>query len=498
MSFGKKLKGKFKFHWPVINFDLRQPADRMKFGVGCLSVVIVGAALVIGGYEGYHFTESSEFCGTICHTMDPQFARYELSEHANVECAKCHIGPGASFFVKSKIDGIRQVVAMFTRAYSRPIKTPVHDLRPARETCETCHSPTSFTDNMIKTITHYDNDIDNTPIQATLILKMGGWEQSTGISQGIHWHVTNPVYYLAADEQRQVVMWVGVEQNDGTTKDYFARDLLNMNSMAFLEEAYADDEVRQLDCIDCHNRTAHRIPSPEEAVDEAISNGLISRDLPYIRAKTVEVLGPVYASDFAAYEAIDALEEFYRVEYATVYDKQNNLIAEAIEEIKEIYSETNFVEMQLNWESTPDNEKHTPFPGCFRCHDDKHVSVDEQGQEEAISAQCNLCHSVPIVGRGNEMLIEAPVIVGAVPESHSEYSWTIEHRSVEEAEETACYQCHGQGFCNNGACHNLEHPENMLFTHGDEYWEQGNQVCYNCHQDISCSRCHPGGIINNP
>ena len=107
-------------------------------------------------------------------------------------------------------------------------------------------------------------------------------------------------------------------------------------------------------------------------------------------------------------------------------------------------------------------------------------------------------HSVPIVGRGDEMLIEAPVIVGAVPESHSDYRWTIEHRDVDPAQEASCYLCHGQGFCNNGACHNLDHPEDMLFTHGDEDWEQGDQVCYNCHQDILCSRCHPGGIINNP
>jgi len=487
-----------RFRWPEINLDLSQRVQRLKLSLGCLGIVIIGAGLAIGGVEAYHYTESSEFCGTVCHTMDPQFSRYEFSEHANVECAKCHIGPGASFFVKSKIDGIRQVYAMFANTFSRPIKTPVHDLRPARETCETCHSPTSFTDNIIKTIRHYDDDEANTPLQATLILKMGGWEESTGISQGIHWHVTNPVYYVAADQQRQVIMWVGVEDPDGTTRDDFARDLLNMNSTAFLEDARENGEVRQLDCIDCHNRTAHRIPSPEEAVDLAITNGQISIDLPYIRKLAVELLSPVYPSDSAAYQTIDELATFYQEEYPAVLEDQREAVDEAVAKVKKIYSETNFAEMQLNWQSTPDNEKHTPFPGCFRCHDDKHVAVDQDGQEETISAQCNTCHSVPIVGRGDEMLIEAPVIVGAVPESHSDYRWTIEHRDVDSAQEASCYLCHGQGFCNNGACHNLEHPENMLFTHGDEYWQQGDQVCYNCHQDILCSRCHPGGIINNP
>ena len=498
MSIGNFFRSKFKFRWPTIHLDLSQPDQRLKFSLGCLGTLVLGIGLLVGGYEGYHYTESAEFCGTVCHTMDPQYTRYELSEHSNVECAKCHIGPGASFFVKSKIDGLRQVVAMFTKTYSTPIQTPVHNLRPARETCETCHTPTSYTDNIVKTITHYADDEENTPIQSTLILKMGGWEESTGISQGIHWHITNPVYYVAADEQRQVVMWTGVEQDDGSMKDYFARDLINMNQAAFLEEAYENEEVRRLDCIDCHNRTAHRIPSPEEAIDQALDDGFISREIPYIRMKAVEILSQRYENTAAAKDAISALSGYYQDEYPISYKIFEDSLKNALDVIKNIYSETYFEEMQMSWESTPDNEKHTPFPGCFRCHDDKHVYVDESGQEETISVQCNLCHSVPIVGRGNEMLVEAPVIVGPVPDDHSDYRWTIEHRSVSEDEIEACYLCHGQGFCNNGACHNLEHPENMLFTHGEEYWQQGDQVCYNCHQDVLCSRCHPGGIINNP
>jgi hypothetical protein len=171
----------------------------------------------------------------------------------------------------------------------------------------------------------------------------------------------------------------------------------------------------------------------------------------------------------------------------------------AIEVIKEIYTETNFPDMGLNWETNPNNARHTPTLGCFRCHDGKHVSVDESGQEvELVSVQCNNCHTVPIVGRGDEIIFEAPVIVGALPESHSDFSWTVEHRDTSDEQRVECLNCHGQGFCNNGACHNLSHPPEMLFTHADEYWKQGDQVCYTCHQDILCSKCHPGGIISNP
>ncbi|NOZ26577.1 MAG: cytochrome C [Chloroflexi bacterium] len=479
--------------------DLTRPEHRRNLFLGFVALILVGFAFLFSGYEVYHYTESSEFCGTVCHPMVSQFARYQRSPHANVECAKCHIGPGASFFIKSKIDGLKQVYAVLANTYSRPIKSPVHDLRPARETCEECHTPTLFKDNIIKTILHYDNDEANTPVQSTLILKMGGYQESTGISQGIHWHITNPVYYIASDEQRQVILWVGVEQKDGTMKEYFARDVLLMAQTSFVEEARKKGLVREMDCIDCHNRTAHYIPTPEEMVDEAISTGRIPADLPYIRAKAVEVLKPLYSSLNEAYEAIDGLMDFYRVGYPAVYTNRRKDIESALAELKRIYAQTNFPEIGLNWQTNPNNERHTPFPGCFRCHDGKHVSTDESGKAiDTIAVKCNLCHTVPIVSRGSDLLVEAPVIVGPIPDSHSDFRWTVEHRSISPAQQAECYVCHGQAFCNNKACHNLSHPPDMLFTHADEYRRRGDQVCYTCHQNILCSRCHPGGIVENP
>ena len=497
----EKSKRKFRLRWPVINIDMANPRQRVKVFAIAAGILVLSIAAIIGGFEGYHYTESAEFCGTVCHVMDPQFVRFEVSEHANVECAKCHIGPGASFFVKSKIDGMRQVYAVLTDTYHRPIKSPVHNLRPARETCETCHTPTSFQDNLVKTIRHYENDLENTPVQSTLILKMGGWEETTGISQGIHWHVNSDVYYIAADEQRQVIIWVGVEQPDGSMKEFFARDMLDMAQTSFVEKAREEGRIRKMDCIDCHNRTAHNILPPAAGVDRALELGLISTEIPFIRAKAVEVLSASYSDKEEAFAAVDALAEYYQdawlnKSYSKVGEEE---VQAALEEIKRIYSTTNFPEMGLDWKTNPNNERHNPSPGCFRCHDDKHVNIDPAGNEvETISVKCNLCHTVPIVGRGDEMLIEAPVIVGPVPESHSDYRFTIEHRSVSGAEQEACFQCHGQAFCNNGACHNLSHPEDMLFTHAEETNQRGEQVCYNCHQDVLCSRCHPGGVIKNP
>jgi nitrate/TMAO reductase-like tetraheme cytochrome c subunit len=500
------------WRWPRLTIDLNSPHHRRNLMIASLLVILGGLVFLVVSYKGYEYTESAEFCGLLCHPMIPQFVRYEDSPHVNVECVQCHIGPGASFFVRSKIDGLRQVYAVLANTYHRPILSPVHNLRPARETCETCHTPTAFTDNIVRNVVHYDNDEANTRIQTTLILKMGGWEESTGVSQGIHWHINSEVYYIAADEQRQVILWIGVKQPDGSLQEYYLRDMLSMAQTSFVEEARANGQMRLMDCIDCHNRAAHYIPSPQEAVDDAIEDNLISTNIPFIRARAVEVLSANYNNQAEALAAIDALRDFYvraaseQGEEMTVASNSaidsgefDTQLASSLVEIRNIYSETNFPVIGLNWQSNPNNDRHTPSPGCFRCHDDRHVSVGTDGEVvETISVECNLCHTVPIVGRGSEMLFEAPVIVGATPPSHLSFSWTIEHRSVTDTEVQECYNCHGQAFCNNGACHNLSHPENMLYTHADEYRLRGNQVCYTCHQNILCGRCHPGGIVQNP
>jgi hypothetical protein len=485
--------------WPNISIDLSQPRPRRKFLFLLVVLGLLGAGILYGGLQAFHWAESNEFCGGLCHPMNSVYIRYESSPHAKVDCVHCHIGGGFAYFARSKFDGMKSLWYMITDSYPRPIASPVENLRPARDTCEECHSPNSYTDNVIKTISHYDNDEANTPLQSTIILKMGGWQESTGISEGIHWHISNPVYYIAADEQRQVMMWVGAEQEDGSLKEYFARDLLGMAQTSFVEHARVNGEVREMDCIDCHNRSAHLIPAPDDLVDEAINAGRISTSLPYIRAKGIELLTPRYESVAQAYNAIDGLVAYYEGSYPQLYESQRQELRIAINTLKELYRTASFPDMALNWETNPDNEVHSLFLGCFRCHDGKHALVDTEGEEvEVISVKCNLCHTVPIVGRGSAMLVEAPVIVGAAPESHSDFRYTVEHRTTTDAEREECYQCHGQGFCQNEACHNLSHPPDMLYTHSDEYRRTGDQLCYNCHQAILCSRCHPGGVIAGP
>lgn len=482
-----------------ITLDFSQPRHWRNFLfalAGVNTFIVLG---LVSGYKAYSYLESAEFCGLTCHPMEPQFVAYQRSAHANVDCVECHVGDGMAYYFRSKIDGLRQVYTLLTDTYSRPIKSPVHNLRPARETCEHCHTPASFKDNVVKTVAHYDNDEANTKVLSTFILKMGGWEASTGNSQGIHWHITNPVFYIPADEQRQVILWVGVQREDGSLQEYFARDMLQMAQTSFVEQARQNGEIRQMDCIDCHNRTAHDIPTPEEMIDKAIDDGLVSSTIPFIRRKAAAVLGAEYDTLAAAYQGISEIAAQYQTDLPEINTNQNEQILSAVDHLQQIYSSTNFPEMNLDWETNPNNEGHTPSLGCFRCHDGKHVSVSPSGSEvKSISASCNLCHTVPIIGRGSDLIVESPVIVGAPPASHAEFSWTIDHQYISETEKLDCYQCHGQGFCNNGVCHNLSHPPDMLFTHADEYRQKGNQVCYTCHQNINCAQCHSGGFVVNP
>jgi len=96
-------------------------------------------------YRAYHYMESTQCCGQFCHTvMAPEHTAYENSPHSRVACVECHIGSGADWFVKSKISGARQLIAVATATDPTPIQTPVHGLRPARDTCEECHHPGDY------------------------------------------------------------------------------------------------------------------------------------------------------------------------------------------------------------------------------------------------------------------------------------------------------------------------------------------------------------------
>jgi hypothetical protein len=364
-------------------YDLNQPSTRRRFVVFFGLTAVNCALLVIATYNAVETMESVEFCGTTCHTvMQPEYTAFNNSPHAGSSCVECHIGPGANWFVKSKLSGAWQVISVAFNLYERPIPTPVHQLRPARETCEQCHWPAKFVGDRLRVMTSYDDDEDVTELKTVLLMRVGGVRGGASpTSHGIHWHVDPGVQirYLS-DPDRLTIYDVERRNPDGEVTLFKAET-----------EPEGEAEWRTMDCIDCHNRPTHIYKMPERAIDEAIYAGAIPQDLPYVRREAVAAIQEPYDSHTEARTGIAAsLRAFYQENYPELLDSRAEDIAKAIQGAGDAYAKNVFPQMNVNWGTYPNHLNHTDFDGCFRCHDDLHESEDG----EAISGDCDLCHSV--------------------------------------------------------------------------------------------------------
>jgi NapC/NirT cytochrome c family, N-terminal region len=365
------------------------------------SFLFIGAATLLNilifsfaAYKGVSFMDTTTFCGKTCHTvMAPEFAAYQNSPHSHVDCVECHIGPGAGWFVRAKLSGMRQVFAVTFHTYSRPIPSPVKYLRPARETCEHCHWPQRFSGDKFITRMNYKDDEKNTPMTTALIVKIGG--HSGNAWEGIHGHhldTGSRIQYISTDGKRQVIPVVYYTNDQGKTIEFDSTDI------KVTKEELAKGEHRSMDCIDCHNRPTHAFELPEKAVDLRMSRGLVSPELPYIRKKAVELLKVNYPDrDAAQKQIVEGIESFYRISYPDIYNGKRALVEQSADNVAKIYLRNIFPEMNVNWGVHPNNLGHTDFPGCFRCHDGSHTSADGQ----TISNDCSACHNLLAVQEEN-------------------------------------------------------------------------------------------------
>ena len=351
-------------------------------------VILVGllttANIVIGSqftYGAVNYMDTVTFCGKTCHTvMQPEYTAYQNSPHSRVECVQCHIGPGASWFVQSKLAGVGQVFAVILNNYPRPIPTPVHNLRPARETCEACHWPQKYASDRLRIIPKYAEDEANTATKTVLMIKLGGGNNGIGI-HGTHLGPGVRIRYAHSDVQRQTIPWI--EYNAPGRQTVYAAE----GSPAGPGKL----PVREMDCMDCHNRPAHAYEMPERAMDNAMFAGLISPALPNAKKKGLELLKASYGTREAAAARIpQAFEEFYQQKYPAIYGQHQKEVSEGGKEVLAIWDRNIFPAMNVTWGKYPLNIGHTDFPGCFRCHDDAHTSADGR----KVTQDCNACHSV--------------------------------------------------------------------------------------------------------
>lgn len=421
--------------------------------------IAIGGALflmafaVVTSATAWEFTNSPEFCGETCHTMPPEYTAYQISPHARVDCVDCHLGQ-ESFreAVPAKAREITHVTNALFNTYEPPIY--IKTLRPARDTCEQCHNPDKFSFDTFQTFSRFATDEENSEDRYYMTFKTGGGTRDQGLGRGIHWHVENEVWYYTDDPLKQTIPYIKEIKSDGTVVEYF--DVEAGLPPDFGETV--DAELRRVDCIDCHNRISHEFRSPNDAMDVALNLGQIDKTIPFIKEKGVELLSQEYESAEVAHEAIEGLDAWYRENYPDYYAENTESIEEAIAAMKGIFDVTVFPNMEIGWQTHPNNVGHKEFPGCFRCHDGKHVTPEG----ETIRLECNICHSIPEIVEPGQT---APVVAlerGAEPESHKDSNWLAMHRYVFDETCEACHDVRDPGgtsntsFCSNAACHGTE------------------------------------------
>jgi hypothetical protein len=384
-------------------------------GILVRKVLLVGGMAVVAlvafgsfGYEAYHYTDSTDFCMKVCHeVMEPEGVAYERSPHANVACVKCHIGPGADWFVKAKISGLRQVIGVLTDDFRRPVPAPVHALRPARDTCESCHRPDHFLGSQLIVYEHTEPDESNTPSVTAVVLKVGGHPKPGIPATGVHWHVdpANEVRYRAVDERREKIVEVVRNTPDGEVR-YLSSDA---------DEFGEEGEWRVMDCIDCHNRPTHIFEIPHRVLDEAFVFGRLDPDVPWLRSVTERVLWDVVPSDNTTKDLAAALRAIYTSEYPDALATLESVLDPTAVVLTEILEGNVFPDMNVTWGTYPSHVGHMDLTGdysedkgCFRCHDEDHET--EEG--EWITQDCDACHT--IVAERETDLGDLPDFVSAV------------------------------------------------------------------------------------
>ncbi|HZI19804.1 MAG TPA: NapC/NirT family cytochrome c [Pyrinomonadaceae bacterium] len=372
--------------FPVL--DLNDPRRRRSVAAFLLLTFVFLFMSAFGSYRAFEHTESVSFCGQTCHeVMKPEFTAYLASPHARVKCVECHVGPGADWYVRSKLSGAYQLYSVTFNKFSRPIQTPVHNMRPARDTCEQCHWPGKFHGAQLKVFNRFAYDEANTRNQTRLLINTGGGSPDAGEAAGIHWHmnIANEITYVSSDEQRQVIPWVQMRGRDGSVTEFFAE------GETVAPERLAGTAKRRMDCVDCHNRPSHIYVPPDRAVNDALAAGRLDASLPFLKRQAVEALTGDYATTEQGLAAIASrLDAFYRSNYPEVHAAKGGEIRRATAELQRIFQTYIFPEMKTDWRTHPDNAGHYYSQGCFRCHDGKHKSPAGQ----VIRSDCNICHTL--------------------------------------------------------------------------------------------------------
>jgi hypothetical protein len=181
--------------------------------------------------------------------------------------------------------------------------------------------------------------------------------------------------------------------------------------------------------------------TPDEALNDAMARNVISPEIPYFKQNAVAVMEREYPSMGHALSAIEGLKNYYKANWPDYYAASQEMVDGAIEEVKTLYEQMVYPTMEVSWTTHPNNAEHKNWPGCFRCHDGKHLNEEQ----ESIRIECNLCHSIP---------------TKAATDVNS--NWIARHRFAFDSTCEGCHDVSNPGgtddssFCANSACHATE------------------------------------------
>jgi len=114
-----------------------------------------------------------------------------------------------------------------------------------------------------------------------------------------------------------------------------------------------------------------------------------------------EICGEEFTTQDSAVNYIRTyITEYYQDSYPDLFEDQPELIEQAILGVQDVFSKNIFPEMKVRWSAYPNHIGHLEFDGCFRCHNDRHMS--EAG--ERIEKDCNLCHVIEAQGTPQEIM----------------------------------------------------------------------------------------------
>jgi hypothetical protein len=381
--------------------DLADPVNRRAawrrvavfFGVMTVTNVIIGSQIT---YRAVSDMESVQFCGQSCHVMKPEYTAHLLGAHTEVGCASCHVAPGASGWLQSKMAGTRQMMEVTFNTFPRPIPSAMESnkLVPSKETCEECHSREKSIGPLLRVIDNFQNDEANTHTETVLMMLVGseriGGIHGSHLGPGVH------IRYATSDKNRQTIPWVEYRNTvSGVTRAYLAGNAT--------PESIRSLPTFEMQCVDCHNRAAHSFQLPGRAVDGAMARGEIPAELPFVKKTTLSLLQAGYSSDNDAAQKIPAgLAAFYQSKYPAIASQNAAGIQAAGKAALSIYQHNVFPDLKVAWGTYPNNLGHTDAIGCFRCHDEGHATADKR----TITQDCGTCHDALAVDEASPAILK--------------------------------------------------------------------------------------------